>query len=77
MSKKMNKEVKLIVENANEMLRTKLMQENKHDRETITSYLSHMLLQRNMYHGFNYYVEKDGSLRLAGKETTLIQFYIV
>lgn len=38
MSKKMNTEVKLIVENANEMLRTKLMQNNKHDRETITSH---------------------------------------
>lgn len=77
MSKKMSKDVKLIVENANEMLRTKLMQENKHDRETITSYLSYMLLQRNMYHGFNYYVEKDGIFRLAGKETSLIQFYVV
>lgn len=77
MSKKMSKEIKLIVESTNKMLLTKEMQENKEDRDTITSFLSYLLLQRNMYHGFNYYIEKDGNLRLAGKETNLVQFYIV
>lgn len=77
MSKKMNKDVKIIVDSANQMLRTKMMQQNQSDRETITFYISNMLLQKNMYHGFNYFMEKDGMLKLAGKETDLIQFYVV
>ena len=77
MARKMTNDVKVIVESANAMLKTQMMQKNKSDRETILSYINYMLLQKNMYHGFNYYVERKGMLRLAGKETNLIQFYIV
>ena len=77
MARKMTKDITFMVEEANIGLRGKYMQNNADARTSLTSFISHILLNKRMYHGFNYFVEdEDGNLTLAGKETTLIQFYI-
>lgn len=77
MSKKMNNEIKTITEAANSILRTSYMQKNESVRNELHAIITHTLISSNMYHGFNYYTVKNNTLRLAGKETSLVQFYIV
>ena len=81
MSKKMTKDIKYTVEQANKLLATPLLQMDSNARETLHHFIQHILLEKNMYHGFNFFVEvtlPSGKkmLKLAGKETTLIQFYV-
>lgn len=77
MAKKMTKDITFMVEEANKSFRSKYMQTNEDARASLSSFISHILLNKRMYHGFNYFVEdEDGNLKLAGKETTLIQFYV-
>lgn len=82
MSRKMTKDIKYVVEEANKLLNTPSMQNNKNEREAIFWFVNHLLLEKNMYHGFNHYIEKtlpngEKILCHAGKETSLVQFYIV
>ncbi len=71
----MTKDIKFMVERANYELATGYLQNHKEAREELVEFIGRILLMRNMYYGFNYYKEVDGNLVLAGKETTLIQFY--
>ena len=76
MARKMSAQTRLMVETANVMLSSKYMQENDDARTAICELVDNVLLNSNQYHGYNYYKEVDGRLRLAGEETTLIQFYV-
>ena len=76
--KKMTKDIRYVVEEANRILATPYMQNNDSERECLHHFISHLLLEKNMYHGFNYFVEDEViGLRLAGRETKIIQFYVV
>jgi hypothetical protein len=76
MARKMSNDVKYMTEIANKMLASEHLQNNKEARASVCGLVDCVLLNKHMYHGFNYYEKKDGNLVLAGKETTLIQFYI-
>lgn len=76
MSKKMTKDIKYVVEQANEILKNpKSSIEFKTD---VFAFIQHLLLDKKMYHGFNYYIYDMNlkCLKLAGQQTDLIQFYI-
>ena len=88
MARKMTKDIRYMVEKANRTFSSPYMRMEEHraEREALAGFISSVLLDRNMYHGFNYYEEreitlKDGTKELvkscAGKETGFIQFYIV
>ena len=54
MSKKMTKDIKYVVEQANEILKNpKSSIEFKTD---VFAFIQHLLLDKKMYHGFNYYI---------------------
>ena len=76
MARKMSAQTRLMVVTANVMLSSKYMQENVDARTAICELVDNVLLNSNQYHGYNCYKEVDGRLRLAGEETTLIQFYV-
>ena len=67
MSKKMTKEIRAIVEKANKFMQTGTLEQN----EQLFDFISSLLLERNMYKGFNLYVwaeleNGDRWLLLAG-----------
>lgn len=76
----MNKSVKNLVCMVNQRL-LNMAKEGMTYQEIIGSDLfviiSAFLSSENMYHGFNYYIyDQSGILRLAGRETNIIQFYV-
>ncbi len=78
----MTKDIRYVVEEANKSLASEFMQTHDEARTHLCSFIDHVLLDKHMYHGFNYFVKKalpngDETLCLAGKETNLIQFYVI
>lgn len=78
--KKMTKDIKYVVERANNLLASDFMQEHDDERRAIMGFISCMLLEKDMYRGFNYYkkecIEGEEYLKLAGEITNLIQFKV-
>ena len=78
MTRKQTKDIKFFVQTANKMLRTQELQTNLDKRQAICSLVESVLLNKHMYHGYNYFepsVVNEDFLVLAGKETNLIQYY--
>lgn len=78
MSRKQTKDIKFTIQQINQLLRTKKVQDNEELRKTLCLLAENILLAKHMYHGFNYFepsVVYEDILVLAGKETKLIQYY--
>lgn len=76
MARKMSNDIKFMVNTANTMLASKELIDNKEERAAVCGLVSNVLLNKNMYHGFNYYKKENDIMKLAGEETGLIQFYL-
>ena len=79
MTRKMTKDIKFMVAEVNEWLATEFMQNNDIERKTLFAFVEHIIMSKNMYHGFDYYKPAEpGSRQLvpAGQETRLLQFEI-
>lgn len=75
-TKKMTKDIKYVIEEVNKQLRNSILL--KSYKVSIFSFACHLLMDKGMYHGFNYYLyDTNGNLKLAGKETDIVQLYVV
>ena len=74
MTRKMNKQIKQIVEVANQALTNEHINSDKKDM--LHGFISHILIINNMYWGYNYYTKTGEGLQL-NKDGQIKQFYVV
>lgn len=78
MARKMSKDIKKMVENANNLLRNRYLTQD--DLLMVATLAERTLNDLNMYHGYNHYTEKtiNGEDELVlDKDGKIVQFYIV
>lgn len=74
MTRKMNKQIKQIVEIANKALTNEEIYNNKDKRNMLFGFVSHILIVNNMYKGYNMFTHTEDGLKLD-KDGLIYQLY--